>query len=282
MASTEAKVAHDRFRAELRALADPDWSPLPPMNDSYGSSGRPCYGVSVPDRRAMARRWVGEQKRAPAEAVLAVVESLLDGESHEERTLATLLLRYSKAARTAARPGDVDRWLDHLSGWAEVDSLCQNVFAADQLLADWPEWRALIERLSTDPNINKRRASVVLLTGPVHYDGDRPPRRPGVRRYRAREGRTPDPDHEGGVLAPARAGRPASRRRHRLHRRQRSHPSQNRHPRSKNQAQNRHEVGEELARRLGSIGPPRTPSAPRNPWRRRPPLACLAILAVES
>jgi 3-methyladenine DNA glycosylase AlkD len=172
MASTEAKVAHDRFQAELRALADPDWSPLPPMNDSYGSSGRPCYGVSVPDRRAMARRWVGEHKRAPAEAVLAVVESLLGGESHEERTLATLLLRYSKAARTAARPGDVDRWLDHLSGWAEVDSLCQNVFAADQMLADWPAWRALIERLSTDPNINKRRASVVLLTGPVHYDGD--------------------------------------------------------------------------------------------------------------
>jgi 3-methyladenine DNA glycosylase AlkD len=173
MASIEAKAAHDRFLAELRALADPPPSDLPPTNDSYGSSGRPCYGVSVPDRRAMARRWVGEHKRAPDEAVLAVVESLLGGESHEERTLATLLLRYSKAAREAAKPGDVDRWLDNLNGWAEVDSLCQNVFAADQMLADWPAWRALIERLSTDPNINKRRASVVLLTGPVHYDGDR-------------------------------------------------------------------------------------------------------------
>ena len=40
------------------------------------------------------------------------------------------------------------------------------------MLGDWPAWRALIERLSTDANINKRRASVVLLTGPVHYDQD--------------------------------------------------------------------------------------------------------------
>ena len=128
MASTEAKVAHDRFLAELKAMADPDWSAVPAMNDSYGSSGRPCYAVSVPDRRAMARRWVTEHRRAPPDAVLAVVESLLAGESHEERTLATLLLRYSKTARGAAGPADVDRWLDQLNGWAEVDSLCQNLF----------------------------------------------------------------------------------------------------------------------------------------------------------
>jgi len=75
--------------------------------------------------------------------------------------------------RSAATPADVDRWLDQLNGWAEVDSLCQNLFPADQMLGDWPAWRALIEGLSTDANINKRRASVVLLTGPVHYDEDR-------------------------------------------------------------------------------------------------------------
>ncbi len=121
----------------------------------------------------MVRRWQAEHRRWPAEAVLAVVESLLGGASHEERTLATLLLRYSKPARLGATPAHVDRWLDHLNGWAEVDSLCQNVFTAEQMLADWPAWRGLVERLSKDANINKRRASVVLLTGPVHYDDDR-------------------------------------------------------------------------------------------------------------
>src|SRR5208282_5090334 len=120
----------------------------------------------------MARRWLAAHRHAPAEAVLAVVESLLDGESHEERTLATLLLRYGKPARAATTPADVDRWLDELNGWAEVDSLCQNVFNAEQMLADWTAWRGLIDRLSQDANINKRRGSVVLLTGPVHYDDD--------------------------------------------------------------------------------------------------------------
>ncbi len=172
MASTEARAAHDRLLAELKALARPVRADLKPQNDSYGGSGRPFFNVSVPDRRAMVRRWLAEHKRAPAEAVLAVVESLLGGASHEERTLATLLLRYSKPARTAATPASVDRWLGRLNGWAEVDSLCQNVITAEHMLADWPAWRGLIERLSGHANINKRRGSVVLLTGPVHYDGD--------------------------------------------------------------------------------------------------------------
>ena len=172
MASTEAKAAHDRLLAELKALADPPSGDYAPQNDSYGSSGRPFLGVSVPDRRSIARRWVQQQRGKPPAAVLAVAESLLVGESHEERTLATLLLRYSKAARDAATPADIDRWLDHLNGWAEVDSLCQNVFVADQMLGDWPAWQELIERLSRDANINKRRASLVLLTGPAHYDSD--------------------------------------------------------------------------------------------------------------
>jgi 3-methyladenine DNA glycosylase AlkD len=172
MASTEARAAHDRLLAELKAQARPVRADLEPQNDSYGGSGRPFFNVSIPDRRAMVRRWQAEHKGWPADAVLAVVESLLGGASHEERTLATLLLRYNSPARAAATTADVDRWLDHLNGWAEVDSLCQNLFTAEQMLADWPAWRGLIDRLSRDANINKRRGSVVLLTGPVHYDGD--------------------------------------------------------------------------------------------------------------
>ena len=62
--------------------------------------------------------------------------------------------------------------MDWLNGWAEVDSLCQNAFTAAEMLADWPAWKAQIDRFSTDANINKRRAALVLLTGPVHYSED--------------------------------------------------------------------------------------------------------------
>lgn len=145
-----------------------DW----PTNDSYGGSGRPFFLVSAPEQRDIARLWIRAHKTSTADEVLAVVESLLHGVSHEERTLATLLLRYGARARQAATPAGVERWLGELNGWAEVDSLCQNLFTAEDLLADWPGWEGLLDRLTTDPNINKRRASLVLLTGPVHYSDD--------------------------------------------------------------------------------------------------------------
>ena len=163
---------HEALLAEVRRLGEPQRPGETGQNDSYGGSGRPYYLVSVPDRRAMARAWVAAHRKAPAAEAMAVVESLLNGVSHEEKTLATLILRYSAVARGAVGPADVDRWLGKLNGWAEVDSLCQNLFAADDMIADWPAWKRLIEQLSMSADINKRRASLVLLTGPVHYVDD--------------------------------------------------------------------------------------------------------------
>ncbi len=139
---------------------------------AYTGSDHPFHNVSTPDRRAIARRWLAAQKGAPGEAILAMVDSLFAGASHEEKTLAPLILGYAPSARRAARPDDLYRWLGELHGWAEVDSLCQNTFTAADMLADWPAWRGLIERLSRDPDINRRRASLVLLTSPVRTSDD--------------------------------------------------------------------------------------------------------------
>ena len=46
------------------------------------------------------------------------------------------------------------------------------MFGAEEMLGDWPAWKRLIEQLSISPNINKRRASLVLLNAPVHYSDD--------------------------------------------------------------------------------------------------------------
>jgi 3-methyladenine DNA glycosylase AlkD len=66
----------------------------------------------------------------------------------------------------------VDFWLDDLNGWAEVDSLAAGAFWAEAMAADWPAWRALVTRLAADPNINKRRAALVLLTAPTRRSDD--------------------------------------------------------------------------------------------------------------
>ena len=142
------------------------------QNDSYGGSGRPYFSVSVPDRRAMVRRWIAAHKAEPPEAALALAESLFDGETHEEKTLGAILVAAHPRARSTVGPGRLDRWLGKLNGWAEVDSLCQNIFGAEQMLADWPAWKDLIEGLSRSADINRRRASLVLLNAPNHYSDD--------------------------------------------------------------------------------------------------------------
>ncbi len=162
---------HTALLADLRRLARPV-AGAPAQNDSYGGSGRPYFNVSVPDRRALARGWLADHKAEGAKGVLALVESLFNGASHEEKTLAAILLGASTAARQAARPSDIDRWLGKLNGWAEVDSLCQNLFTAGEMMRDWPAWTELIEALTVSPDINRRRAALVLLTGPVARSDD--------------------------------------------------------------------------------------------------------------
>jgi 3-methyladenine DNA glycosylase AlkD len=136
-------------------------------NDSYTGSGRPFFNVSIPDLRRIARSWLAGHRAASDAQLLALADSLFDGEAYEEKILAALLLGYSARARRAATPAMVEAWLGHLNGWAEIDSLCASVFSADDMLVDWPAWRDLIHRLARDPNINKRRAALVLLTTPV-------------------------------------------------------------------------------------------------------------------
>lgn len=157
---------------ELRRLARPAPG-APAQNDSYGGSGRPFFNVPVPHRRAMARAWLARHKADGPQATLALAASLFDGGSHEEKTLGAILLGGSAPARAATRPADLDRWLGKLNGWAEVDSLCQNLFSAAEMARDWPAWKALIEALTVSPDINRRRAALVLLTGPTaHCDDD--------------------------------------------------------------------------------------------------------------
>lgn len=163
---------HAVLLEELRAAARPVRRDLPPQNDSYGGSGRPYFNASMPARRDMVRRWLKTRKAWTPAQVLEVVDSLLDGESHEEKTLGALVIGYDAASRRAVRPADVDRWLGKVNGWAEVDTLCQNVFTADDMIADWAAWKPFLERLAGDGNINKRRAALVLLTGPVRYSDD--------------------------------------------------------------------------------------------------------------
>lgn len=143
-------------------------------SDSYSGSTHVFYAVSVPARREIL---LGVLKDYKGEASLAdwltLVDALMTGRSHEEKTMGAYLLRYlgSEVKREVAF-AQLDAWLSDLVGWAEVDALCQNVFTADELLANWPGWQRFLTKLSKDKNINKRRASLVFLTMPTRKSAD--------------------------------------------------------------------------------------------------------------
>ena len=139
---------------------------------AYLGTGSGSLNVSVPARRKIARDWRAAHRDWPTARVLALVDDLVQGETHEEKTLGLSILEFLGPGRRPFGPAEVDRWLGHLVGWAEVDSLCQSLFGPEDLLGDWPAWSALVRKLARDPNINKRRAALVLLTRPVAKSSD--------------------------------------------------------------------------------------------------------------
>jgi 3-methyladenine DNA glycosylase AlkD len=164
---------HPEHQALLKALRAAGRPPDPGFDARrYLGSDHVFLNVTVPARRSIAKAWLAEHKGWGPADIRPVIESLFEGASHEEKTLAAMLIACSRPARQAVRPQDLDGWLGQLVGWAEVDNLCQNVFPPEQMLADWPGWKRLLETLAGDPNINKRRAALVLLTAVVRRSPD--------------------------------------------------------------------------------------------------------------
>ena len=162
---------HKKLIAEIKANAGKgtqhSWS-----GAYLGNGDRLKYNVSNPIRRTIAKLWISKNKNISNTDFTSIIDSLYDGKSGEEIGLAGMLLGYHRAGRVAVSLRDLDRWLGKLHGWSEVDSVCQNVFKYDELLASWGGWKSFLLKLSRDKNINKRRAALVLLTGPVNYSDD--------------------------------------------------------------------------------------------------------------
>jgi 3-methyladenine DNA glycosylase AlkD len=161
---------HHGLLSQLRAAGTPYRGGQ--QNDSYTGSGHRFFNVSAPELRRIGRAWLAGRRKADDADLLAVVASLIVGEAYEEKVLAAILLATNARMRRLGTAGLVDGWLDHLQGWAEIDSLCASVFGPDEMETDWPAWRDLIGRLAADASINRRRAALVLLCRPTRLSPD--------------------------------------------------------------------------------------------------------------
>lgn len=139
---------------------------------SYMGTTKPCLNITNPQMREIIKKWVREQKDISLNVLLSLLDSTFAGKSHTERSLGGKILEYLPEQRQEIDPKYLDKWLTGAEGWGEVDSLCQSTFEAKEILANWKEWDILLNKFVKDPDIHKRRASLVLLTKPVSHSDD--------------------------------------------------------------------------------------------------------------
>jgi 3-methyladenine DNA glycosylase AlkD len=95
------------------------------------------------------------------------MNELIQGESATEKNMAGILLDYSKPEQRKFSPALFDKWLNHLEGWAEIDSVCTGRYTITEIPAQWNQWKPLLVKFSKSKNINKRRASLVFFCSPL-------------------------------------------------------------------------------------------------------------------
>lgn len=158
---------HREILEEIKKLGDKDV--VRSWNAKYLGNIHPIYSVSIPKLRAVLKSWSSRHKDISLAEFINLVNSFYEGKSYEEVTAGGLLLGYFPKLRKQLGPEHLDRWLTYVQGWAETDALCQGNFTAENFLANWKEWQKALKRWSCEANVHKRRASLVLLTGPVAH-----------------------------------------------------------------------------------------------------------------
>ena len=139
---------------------------------SYLGTQNKLYHLTSAQENTIAKEFLCRHKDLTPEQFLGLLNLLYEGQSFNERTFGTRLLSYKKSFKPVFTPQRIFDWLDGLSGWCEVDSLCQCSFTAQDLLGNWENWSETINAMSRDADISRRRASLVLLTKSVRGSDD--------------------------------------------------------------------------------------------------------------
>jgi len=140
--------------------------------DGYLGNSNPRYPINAPKLRAIAKDWMRTHRELTQAQIASLVGSLVKGASSTEKVMAGIILDNTTPAQRKFDPSLFEKWLDHLTGWAEIDAVCTGRYCDTEIPAEIPTWKKILARLSKSPNINKRRASLVLLCSPISHDDD--------------------------------------------------------------------------------------------------------------
>lgn len=135
---------------------------------TYLGTTHKVYNVPVPKRREIAKAWAREHKDISGEELVELIDELFKGVSHEEKNLASLILDRYRKHLVGLDERWLDAWMGELTGWAEVDSFSDEIdlwFRADVV-----KRVSLLRRWNKDKQVEKRRASMVVLCSSVRND----------------------------------------------------------------------------------------------------------------
>jgi 3-methyladenine DNA glycosylase AlkD len=139
----------------------------------YLGNDHPYYNIPVPLRRSIVKSWIRKNQQISLDEYVGLLDSLFKGESHDEKTLGGMLLTYKSDFRKKLNPRLLEGWIEQLQGWAEIDSLCQSSFKAEDMLDNWLEWSKFLKKMNKSEDVRKIRSSLVLLVKPVSQSDDK-------------------------------------------------------------------------------------------------------------
>lgn len=166
------QVANEYHKEILKNLKVNKGTPSKHFGNNYGGNSDPSLHINIQTLRSIVKGFVNKHRNLALDELFDLLDLLYKGKYDDEKQVGGKLLQYYPALRRNVEPGRLNVWLNYLNGWSQVDSLCQSVFSAEDITGNWNKWQKTLVNFSKDKNINKRRASLVLLTAPVRQSID--------------------------------------------------------------------------------------------------------------
>jgi len=142
------------------------------FGQKYLGTNKPYHGFSTKQITDLAKKIFIENKLNSKEIIQLLNSLYQNGKSYTEIVLGPMILSHYPETLKNFDPQNLDTWLNYTCGWAENDVLCQSIFTAENVLNRWSDWSKILKKFNQDENINKRRASLVLLTKPLRQSND--------------------------------------------------------------------------------------------------------------
>ncbi len=135
-------------------------------------TSKPGYTIRTAAFRGCVKAWIRRNPDLTPHEYGQLLDSLSRSETSTEFYVIGELLRHLPKLRETLKPQRIVPWLGRAEGWCEVDGICQSTFAAEEMLANWSDWKRVLDSLSKSKNVHHRRASLVLLTKPMRDSAD--------------------------------------------------------------------------------------------------------------